>query len=155
MLDVDGAVDGFAALAGQRPMLSAEQISFLGLGPHTDFEADLIADRSLPVVDVKMAAASPVDGARAALAPLSDCDGLAVHFDVDLVDFLDAPLAENTDRGVAPSLRACEAILSELFADGRVRALNVNEFHPHHGSEDGSTTQRLLEVLVSCLTQSD
>jgi arginase len=155
MLDIDGAIDGLAALAGQRPMLSAEQISFLGLGPHTDFEADLIADRRLPVVDVKVAAASPVDGARAALAPLSDCDGLAVHFDVDLVDFLDAPLAENTDRGVAPSLRACGEILSELVADGRVRALTVTEFNPHHGSEDGSTTHRLLETLVSCLTQSD
>jgi arginase len=155
MLDIDGAVDGLAALAGQRPMLSAEQISFLGLGPHTEFEADLIADRTLPVVDVKMAAASPVDGARTALAPLSDCDGLAVHFDVDLVDFLDAPLAENTDRGVAPSLKACGQILSELVADGRVRALTVTEFNPYHGSEDGSTTQRLLDTLVSSLMESE
>jgi arginase len=30
MLDIDGAVDGLAALAGHRPMLSSEQISFLG-----------------------------------------------------------------------------------------------------------------------------
>ena len=33
MLDIDGAVDNLAALAGQRPMLSSGQISFLGLGP--------------------------------------------------------------------------------------------------------------------------
>lgn len=155
MLDVDGAVDGLAALAGQRPMLRSEQVSFLGLGPHTDFEAEVIADRGLSVVDVRTAADSPVDAARAALSPLSDCDGLAVHFDVDLVDFLDAPLAENTDRGVAPSLRACGEILRELMADARVRALTVTEFNPHHGSEDGSTTHRLLEVLVSCLRRSD
>jgi arginase len=154
MLDIDGAVDGLAALAGQRPMLSCEQISFLGLGPHTGFEAEVIADRRLPVVDVKRATASPPHGARAALSPLSDCDGLAVHFDVDLVDFLDAPLAENTDRGVAPSLRACGEMLSELLADARVRALTVTEFNPHHGAEDGSTTQRLLETLVRCLAQS-
>jgi arginase len=154
MLDIDGAVDGLAALAGQRPMLSCEQISFLGLGPHTHFEAEVIADRRLPVVDVKRATASPLHGARAALSPLSDCDGLAVHFDVDLVDFLDAPLAENTDRGVAPSLRACGEMLSELLADARVRALTVTEFNPHHGAEDGSTTQRLLETLVRCLAQS-
>ena len=38
MLDIVGAVDGLAALAGQRPMLGTGQISFLGLGPHTDFE---------------------------------------------------------------------------------------------------------------------
>jgi len=151
MLDIDGAVDGLAALAGHRPMLSSGQISFLGLGPHTAFEAEVIADRRLPVIDVQMAASDPLRSARAALSSLSTCDGLAVHFDVDLVDFLDAPLAENTDRGIAPSLTACGEILSELLTDARVRALTVTEFNPHHGSKDGSTTQRLLEILVSCL----
>ena len=155
MLDIDGAVDGLAALAGHRPMLSPGQISFLGLGPHTDFEAEVISDHGLPVVDVQMAASDPLRGARAALSPLSACDGLAVHFDVDLVDFLDAPLAENTDRGIAPSLTACGEMLGELFTDARVRALTVTEFNPHHGSQDGSTTQRLLEILVSCLGSSE
>src|SRR5258708_6477841 len=51
MLDIDGAVDGLAALVGPRPMLSCGQISYLGLGPHTDFEAAVISDRGLPVVD--------------------------------------------------------------------------------------------------------
>ena len=155
MLDIDGAVDGLAALAGQRPMLSSGQISFLGLGPHTDFEAEVIADRRLPVVDVQTTASDPLRSARAALSPLSACDGLAVHFDVDLVDFLDAPLAENTDRGIAPSLSACGEMLSELLADARVCALTLTEFNPHHGPKDGSTTQRLLEILVSCLGSSE
>lgn len=154
MLDIDGTVDGLAALAGNRPMLGSGQISFLGLGPHTDFEAEVISDRGLPVVDVQTAASDPLPSARAALSPLSACDGLAVHFDVDLVDFLDAPLAENTDRGIAPSLNACGEMLSELLTDARVRALTVTEFNPHHGSQDGTTTQRLLEVLVSCLASS-
>jgi arginase len=155
MLDIDGAVDGLAALAGQRPMLSSGQISFLGLGPHTDFEAAIIADRKLPVVDVRTVTADPLDSARSALSALSECDGLAVHFDVDLVDFLDAPLAENTDRGIAPSLTACGEMLGELLTDARVRALTVTEFNPHHGSEDGSTTRRLVEILVSCLSSSE
>jgi arginase len=151
MLDIDGAVDGLAALAGQRPMLSSGQISFLGLGPHTEFEANVIAKRGLPVVSVDSAAYDPRGSAQAALRPLSACDGLAVHFDLDLVDFLDAPLAENTDRGSAPSLAACGEMLSELLADTRVRAMTVTEFNPHHGAEDGSTTRRLAEMLVSCL----
>jgi arginase len=151
MLDLDGTVDGLAALGGHRPMLSSGQISFLGLGPHTDFEAGVIADRRLPVVDLMSTASDPLGSARTALSPLSGCDGLAVHFDLDLVDFLDVPLAENTDRGTAPSLRACGDTLSELLTDARVRALTVTEFNPHHGAQDGSTTKRLLEILVSCL----
>jgi arginase len=151
MLDVDGTLDRLAALARQRPMLSAGQVSFLGLGPHTDFEAEVIADRALPVVDVLRMASDPVGSARTALCPLAACKGLAVHFDVDLVDFLDAPLAENTDRGIAPSLTACGEALRELLADTRVRALTVTEFNPHHGSQEGDTTQRLLDVLVNAL----
>jgi arginase len=152
MLDVDGAVDGLAVLAGSRPMLTSGQISFLGLGPQTEFQASVISDLGLPAVDVRMAASDPVRSAQAALSPLSACDGLAVHFDVDLVDFLDAPLAENTDRGTAPSLAACGVMLGELLSDARVRALTVTEFNPHHGASDGSTTRRLVELLVGCLS---
>lgn len=155
MLDVGRAVDGLAGLAGQRPMLSAEQVSFLGLGPHTEFEADLISSRRLHVVDVERIAADPARSALTALSPLASCEGLAGHFDVDLVDFLDAPLAENTDRGTAPTLSACSEALSELFRDSRVRALTVTEFNPHHGSLDGDTTQRLVEVLVNVLGHSE
>jgi arginase len=151
MLGIEGTVDGLAALAGHRPMLSPGQLSFLGLGPHTDFEAEVISELRLPVVDVESAASDPRRSARAALSPLSACDALALHFDVDLVDFLDAPLAENTDRGIAPTLTACGEMLSELFSDARVRALTVTEFNPHHGATDGSTTQRLIEILVNCL----
>ena len=149
ILDIDGAVDGLAALASQRPMLSAGQISFLGLGPHRDFEAKVIADRKLPMVDVRSTASDPLRSAQTALSPLAACDSLAVHFDVDLVDFLDAPLAENTDRGTAPSLKACGEILSTLLRDKRLRALTVTEFNPHHGD----TTQRLMQILIKVLGQ--
>ena len=155
MLDLDGAVDGLAALASRRPMLHADQVSFLGLGPHTDFEDRVIVDHSLAAVDVESIASDPRGSARTALSPLATCDGLAVHFDVDLVDFLDAPLAENTDRGPAPSLTACRHALAELLGDTRACALTVTEFNPHHGSEDGATTQRLVELLVMVLTSSE
>jgi arginase len=154
MLDVEGTVDGLAALAGSRPMLRSEQISFLGLGPHTEFEARVISDRGLAAVDVQATAADPRASARRALAPLAAAEVVEVHFDVDLVDFLDAPLAENTDRGPAPSLEACGEMLTELLADPRVRALTVTEFNPHHGLADGTSTQRLRDTLVGALGQS-
>ena len=154
MLDIEGAVPELASIGGQRPMIGSEEISFLGLGPHTDFEARVIADRRLPVVNVASAAADPPGSARMALSPLAACDPLAIHFDVDLVDFLDAPLAENTDRGTAPSLSACGEMLSELLAEARVRALTVTEFNPHHGAGDGDTTRRLVDLLIDVLTST-
>jgi arginase len=155
MLDIAGAVDGLAGLTGSRPMLGDEQISFLGLGPHTPFEREVIAGRRLPVVDIHTTGSDPRASARAALTPLAACDRLAIHFDVDLVDFLDAPLSENTDRGPAPSLAACGDALAELIGDPRTSALTVTEFNPHHGSEDGETTRRLVDVLVHVLGSPD
>jgi hypothetical protein len=36
-----------------------------------------------------------------------------------------------------------------------VRALTVTEFNPHQGSQDGDTTQRLLQVLVKVLGEPE
>jgi arginase family enzyme len=115
----------------------------------------VIADRRLPVVDARSTASDPLRSARTALSPLAACDSLAVHFDVDLVDFLGAPLAENTDWGTAPSLRACGEILKALLHDERARALTVTECNPHHGSQDGDTVHRLLQVLIKVLGESE
>jgi arginase len=154
MLDVDGALDPLAAIAGRRPMLSADQLVLLGLGPHTSFEASVIAERGIPTVGVADVASDPAEAARSALERLPADSDIAVHFDVDLVDFFDAPLSENTDRAPAPSLDATGLALAELVSDPRVRALTVTEFNPHHGAEDGSTTRRLVDVLVHALARS-
>src|SRR5829696_1248494 len=86
--------------------------------------------------------------AAAALDALGDVPAVAVHFDVDVVDFLDAPLAENVDRTPGLPLDAAGDALAALLADGRVCAVTVTEFNPHHGAPDGATTRRLVEVLA-------
>jgi arginase len=146
MLDVDGATE-LAGVAGARPLVTAERLSFLALERATDFEREQIARRSIPVVDLAAAVDDPAAAAHAALAPLADCDVLAVHFDVDVLDFLDAPLAENTDRGGLPLASAGRA-LAVLLADARVTALTVTELNPHHGEPDGATLRRLIDVLA-------
>jgi arginase len=146
MLDVDGATDELAGVAG-RPLLTPDRLSFLALERTTDFEREQIARRSIPVVDLEATIADPEAAARAALAPLAACDVLAVHFDVDVLDFLDAPLAENTDRGGLPLASAGRA-LAVLLADARVAALTLTELNPHHGAADGATLRRLIAVLA-------
>jgi arginase len=148
MLDLDGAVDELAAVGGTRPLLDAGRLAYLGLGPATAFERDIIARSGVTVVDRDSTAADPERAARAALAALEGCAEIAVHFDVDVVDFLDAPLAENTDRDDGLPLDAAGRALATLLADARVTALTVTEFNPHHGAPDGATTRRLIEVLV-------
>jgi arginase len=151
LLDVDGAESELAGIGSSRPLLDDDQLVFLGIKPGTEFEQATISRRDLPVVDIDALAADPEGAAGQALGALEGCDAVAVHFDVDLVHFLDAPLAENTDReGV--TLEAAATALRRLTADARFRALTVTEFNPLHGAADGSTTRRLVEVLARALS---
>ena len=149
MLDAEGAVDELAGIAEARPMLEARRLCYLGLGPATAFEREQIARRGIAVVDLPATIAEPAASARAALAALGDCDEIAVHFDLDVLDFLDAPLAENTDRDRGVPLEGAGRALAALLADERVRAVTVTEFNPHHGDADGATTRRLVDVLAT------
>ena len=132
------------------PMLTAGRLAFLALAPVTPFEPAEIERRRPHVVGLDTAIADPEGAARAALAAL-DADVLAVHFDVDVLDFRDAPLAENTDRAPGLPLASAGRALATLCADPRVAALTVTEFNPHHGAADGADTRRLIEVLAAAL----
>jgi DNA-binding CsgD family transcriptional regulator len=51
---------------------------------------------------------------------------LAVHVDVDVLDFTDAPLAENTDgRNTGPNLEQLREVLGVAARDVRFRALSM------------------------------
>ena len=149
MLDADGAVDAVAGVAGHRPLLAPSQVCYLGLGPATAFEREQIARSGVGVIDLAATIDDPQAAARAALAVLADRDEIAVHFDVDVLDYLDAPLAENTDREPGVPLAGAGRALATLLADDRVRAVTVTEFNPHHGAADGSDARRLAEVVAT------
>ena len=151
MLGADGAEPAIAGLAGPPPMLTADRVAYLAL----DLEIVAAAERERldalqpAVVAMEQARADGAGAAAAALRALGDVPAVAVHFDVDVIDFLDAPLAENVDRTPGLPLDAAAEALAALLADPRVRAVTVTEFNPHHGEADGSTTRRLVEVLAS------
>jgi arginase len=153
MLDVEGAEPELAGIAGTRPMLAADRISFLGLAPVSPPEQERIDDLELPVVPLERVIADPAGAARDSLDALVGCAEIVVHFDVDVLDFLDAPLAENADRAPGLPLDAAQAALTTLFADSRTRALTVTEFNPHHG--DAATTARLVQTIAGALARPD
>ena len=76
-----------------------------------------------------------------------------VHFDVDVVDFVDLPLSENTGHNIGLPFDAACAALEVLVAGAGFAGLTVTEHNPAHGAEDGSTTAALaaaLQRVLSC-----
>ena len=153
MLGLEGADAAIAGLAGTAPMLTPERLAYLALDREIVNEAERERLDALrpAVIGMREARTDPAGAAAAALAALRDAPALAVHFDVDVLDFLDAPLAENVDRTPGLPLGAAAEALAVLLADPRVRAVTVTEFNPHHGADDGSTTRRLVAALAAAL----
>jgi arginase len=93
----------------------------------------------------------PADAAEAALDMPGEVGALLVHFDVDVVDFIDAPLSENTGRNVGVPLDAALAALSVLLADRRAVALTITELNPVHAQADPGCLDRLVDGVVAAL----
>jgi arginase len=74
-----------------------------------------------------------------------------VHFDVDVIDFTDAPLSENTGRNQGLPFAAAFAALGVLLRSDRVAALTITELNPDHGAADGATVARFVAALVESL----
>lgn len=156
LLDEDGCLDELAAIGPRRPLLDQERLVLLGHDPahSTAFERAVIERRAMRGLTVDEVGRAPREAAARALE-LADAERYLVHFDVDLIDFVDMPLSENTGRNYGLSFAAAMDALEVLLADRRLAGLTVTELNPHHGAADGSTVRAFVERLAGALTRAD
>jgi arginase len=145
LLGVDDTVDALRDVNGAAPVLQPSQVVYLGLAERqaTAFEREEIARRGLQAVALAELRAAPAAAAQAALGRIdAACERIAVHLDVDLVDFTDAPLSEHTGRNVGAALDEVLVALRTIAGDPRVAAVTVTELNPLHGEQPGDVTLR-------------
>jgi arginase len=152
-LALPGCVDTLTDAFGPRPLLEPPQVAWLGVQPQraTDWEREQAARLSLHVVTSQALAADPADAAAAALDRLP-AGPLAVHIDVDVLDFTDAPLAEDTGgRNTGPTLGQAEQALTLAARDPRVRALSIGELNPTRSAGDPDAVPRFADSIARIL----
>lgn len=131
-LDLDGAAPELVDALGPRPLLRPARLSFLGVDATqaTDWERTQVERLGLHVVpqdDLVDAPARAATEAREAVRPGS----FAVHVDVDVLDFIDAPLAENVNgRNSGPTIEQLEQALACLWDHPDCRALSSGNSTP-------------------------
>jgi arginase len=156
-LGVDGAEPELAGIGARTPLLRDDQVLFFSYGPDQarPFELEQMERRGLARVSVDEVAADPEGAAQRALDDFgARFARLLVHFDVDTVDFNDAPLSENTGRGEGLALDTAIRALRVLAGSERLAALTVTELNPLHGDEEGRVIGRLVDGLTDCLVSS-
>jgi arginase len=149
-LALRGCVDELVDAFGPRPLLEPHQVAWMGVEPGvaTEWERDQAARLRLRVTTANAFVAAPAESVAAALGELP-AGPLAVHLDVDLLDFTDAPLAENTDgRNTGPTLDQATEALVLAAHDPRVRAVSIGEINPTRSAGTPSAIPRLVNVIV-------
>jgi len=152
-LALPGCVDTLTDAFGPRPLLEPHQVAWLGVEPQlgTDWEREHAARLGLHVVTSQAMATDPAGAATAALDHLP-AGPLAVHIDVDVLDFIDAPLAENTDcRNTGPTLGQAEEALKRAVRDPRVRTLSIGELNPTRSAGDPDALPRFADTVARVL----
>jgi arginase len=155
MLDVDGADDRLAGAGPRRPLLHPDDVILLAADPEQSTAAERAAIAALGMTPIAMAdvRADPAGAARAALERASAGGRrFLVHFDVDVIDFSDVPLSENTGRGIGITFDAATGVLQTLLGHDALLGLTVTELNPHHGAADGSDVARLAQRLAAALS---
>jgi arginase len=149
LLDLPGTVPELAAVASLAP---DDVLLFARAAGETRAPEQAAIDRlGIATIGSDEVAAAPVAAARRAAERF---DRFLVHFDVDVVDFVDLPLSENTGHNVGLPFAAAAAALETLAAAPGFAGLTVTEHNPAHGPEDGSATRALAAALQRALTST-
>lgn len=153
MLALDGTEPDLAGVGPRTPMLRPDQVVLFGHGSEqaTPWELDQIERLGVARVPVEAVRQDPDAAARRAVELLRPrFDHYVVHLDVDVIDFTDAPLSENTGRNIGLSFRAAMDALRGLLADDGLVALTIAELNPAHALADDG----LLERFAASIAQS-
>ena len=151
LLDLPGCEPSLTTLSGIRPLLRPDQLLLFGVENITPPEAATISAHAIEVIS--RAEASSDIGAAAARASewAARFDCVLIHFDVDVLSFVDFPIAENVRRCEGLSLAQAAIVLKRLAALPQWRGLTVTEVNPDHAPDEAATFARLNDALADAL----
>ncbi len=155
-LDLPGCLDALADALGPRPLLEPDQVAWLGVedDPATEWERSEARRLRLHVTSSDDLARDPTTSVVESLRHLPN-GPLAVHVDVDVLDFIDAPLAENSDgRNKGPTLDQVAAALEVAARDERFRALSIGELNPTRSVGDPDVIPHFVAIVASIMSSA-
>ena len=157
-LALPGSLDALVDILGPRPLLEPNQVAWAGVDDRfaTEWELAEVRQLGLHVISSAAFADDPVSSAIDCLEYLPN-GPLAVHLDVDVLDFTDAPLAENTDgRNSGPTLDQVAVALGIAAQDKRFRSLSIGELNPTRSAGDPDAIPRFVASIARVIggTQS-
>jgi arginase len=152
LLDLPGCEPSLGGLGPTRPMLAPRQLLYFAVENITPPEATAVRERAIEVLS-REEALNDIEAATARAAEWAErFDCLLIHFDVDVLSFVDFPIAENIRRCDGLRLEQAGLVLKRLAALPQWRGLTVTEVNPAHAPDEAAAFARLNGVLADALS---
>lgn len=155
MLAIEGSEPTLAAAAGKVPVLESRQVVLFAqsLSHATRFERGEIERLGLTRFALEDVRDDPEGAARQALDLVATrSDRYAIHLDVDIVDFTDAPLSEHPSRNTGLKLDEMLRALNVLASDPGLVAITLTELNPHNAASDDGLLERFVASLSEAIS---
>jgi arginase len=157
MLGERGAAPELVAAGSRAPLLEPEDVLLFAWGPEqaTAFEREAVERLGISIIPVDEVAADPAGAAARASALMEDRRRrILVHFDVDVIDFTDVPLSENTGRNEGLAYDHALQALDRLLASPCLAGLTITELNPDHAEAGADSLERLASAVAASLARS-
>lgn len=152
LLNIEGAAPELVNISPHSPMLRPEQIYLFAYDNVTSFEQGIIDANSIAGTTLKEVVKNPQKTAHAAINDWAkQFDQLFIHLDVDVLDFVTFPLAENTRHHYGLSFEQLMAALSTLLSAPNWVGLTITEVNPDHSDE--ATLKKFVEAVARALAE--
>jgi arginase len=155
MLDVEGAEPTLTAAAGNAPLLDPDHVVLFAhaMSQSTRFERGEIERLGLARVALEEVRSDPEGAASEALQLLANrSDDYAIHLDVDVVDFTDAPLSEHPSRNTGLKLDQMLRALRVLASGPGLVAITLAELNPHNAAADEGLLERFAAAFADAIS---
>ena len=152
MLAVPGAAEELARIGPRFPLMEDEKILLFGYEPNPP-EMPVLERHSMPRYPAESVRGRVEESAAKALAYLEGkARKFVVHFDVDVIDFVDFPIAGVPQINAGLDFREVMTCLGVFVASPAFGGLVITEFNPDHADAEGvlaaTFAQRVARVLA-------
>jgi arginase len=154
MIGKPGAAEELARIGPRFPLMPDDRVVYFGYEPVVgeSFEAEITERRGMARYPAERVRSGPKEAATEALDDLaSRAEQFVVHFDVDVIDFVDFPVADVPQHNAGLTFQDTMSCLEAFTSSPGFGGLVITEFNPDHADEEGALAATFVREVAGAL----
>ena len=150
-----GVTEALSHIGPRFPLLTEDKIVAFGYNPAemNEVEHEVLARHPMLTYPLARVQGRAREAAREALMRLEGrVERFMVHLDVDVIDFVDFPIADVPQINAGLTFQEAMACLEVFVSSPQFAGLTIAEINPDHADEEGTLATTFVDNLVNVFT---